>query len=850
MNTSLNKLQTGLSSEEALKLFAKFGPNELENRKTSLFKVTIAVLGEPMLLLLLACGLLYVLLGDLEEAAMLSFAVIAVISITIYQKRKSENALASLRKLSPLLAKVIRDGKMVQISAKEVVPNDIALVKEGDRVPADGFLLSSLNLHIDESLLTGESVSVAKQYSKLGEIHNENSNRLYAGSTVVSGEGIFKVNNTGNFTEIGKIGKELGSISSSESPLQLEIKRFTLLFSLFAGLLCIFLILGLGFRSGNWLQALLAGLTFSMAVIPEELPVVLSIFFSLGAWRISKIGVLTRELSAIETLGAATVLCVDKTGTLTENKMKVQGLFYENEYLDCSSDLKEMPEKFHTLLEFAVLASQKDPHDPMEKAIQELGLQYLSKTEHIHPNWQLEKEYPLTQKLLALSYAWLSKENSGQIFVGAKGAPEAIFDLCHFSPEKMEKWTEITEEYALEGFRILGVAKSFVKNQNLPSDQHDLDFEFLGLVVLEDPIRESVPSAISDCNRAGIKVVMITGDHSGTATAIAKKIGLQHPDSILTGAELQNLSDSELDYKLEKANIFSRIRPHQKLKIVKRLQSKGETVAMTGDGVNDALALQAAHIGISMGKRGTDVAREASDLVLLDDNFSSIVKSILLGRQIYENIKKSVSYIISVHIPIIGMSLLPVFTGDPLFLLPAHVLLFELIIDPSCSLVFEGLPAENAVGSVPPRSRTENLLGLKNFLLSLLQGGSVLFVLLALYFFGKESLWTHEKIRSLGFLFLIASNFGLIFSNLSYSKPFFKVLPKDNYTIYWILALTILIITIIFHNSLLLRLFGLEPIGFQETFISLGLGLTVSFIWEFRKMNILHATLSFSKNEF
>ncbi|MGJ4788629.1 cation-translocating P-type ATPase [Leptospira koniambonensis] len=826
----------GLSFQQASELLQKFGPNESKLKKTSFWKTSLSILSEPMLSLLLACGFIYALLGDLEEAITLSIAVIAVISLTIYQKNKSEKALESLRKLSPLRAKVIRSGKKIEIDSAFIVPGDLVFLSEGDKVPADGYLIDGLNLHSDESLLTGESIPVLKEETDLNNPGSySESQKVYSGTKIVSGEGIFKVLFTGDSTSIGTIGKEMGKISESESPLQREAKRFTTFFFLGALVISVFLIYGLGIRNGNWMQAVLAALTFLMAVLPEEIPVVLSIFFSLGAWRISKSGVLTRNLNSIESLGAATVLCVDKTGTLTENQMKVKGLVssFENSLFEFQTPKVE--EEFHLLLEFSILASKKDPFDPMEKAIRELGINLLYDTEHLHADWTLEKEYPLSPKLLALSYAWNSEE-PGTFVVGTKGAPEAIFDLCHFSEERITHWEKITETYSLQGYRAIGVARSKITNSSLPDNQHDLTFEFLGLVLLEDPIRDTVPSSVSECIQAGIRVIIITGDHAGTAKAVASKIGLGIQTESITGDELEKLNEEELNSKLDTVGIFSRIKPAQKLKIVTAFQKKGEIVAMTGDGVNDALALQAAHIGISMGKRGTDVAREASDLVLLDDNFSSIVKSVFLGRRIYENIQKSISYILSVHIPIIGMSLLPAFTGDPIFFFPAHILLLELIIDPTCSIVFESLDLEKGDRYSSPRKKNSNLLTFSKFFLSLSQGAIALIILLTLYFWMKEEGINENQIRSFGFIFLVVSNFSLMLTNLTHKGGFVSILKSLHYSVFWIFFLAASALITSFQFEFSLRLFGFQRIPIEWVFFSIGLGLISGLVWEVRKI--------------
>ncbi|MEI1278171.1 cation-translocating P-type ATPase [Leptospira venezuelensis] len=826
----------GLSSQEASELLLKFGPNESKLKKTSFWRISLSILAEPMLALLLACGFIYALLGDLEEAVTLSIAVVAVISLTIYQKNKSEKALESLRKLSPLRAKVIREGKKIEIDSSFIVPGDLVFLSEGDKVPADGYILDGLNLHSDESLFTGESVPVLKvETDPNNPGPYSDSQKVYSGTKIVSGEAIIKVLFTGDSTSIGAIGKEMSEISESESPLQKEAKRFTTFFFLGALVVSVFLIYGLGTRNGNWIQAVLAALTFLMAVLPEEIPVVLSIFFSLGAWRISKSGVLTRKLNSIESLGAATVLCVDKTGTLTENQMKVRGLVssVENSLFEFKS--LEVAEEFHLLLEFSILASKKDPFDPMEKAIQELGIKLLYDTEHLHSDWRLEKEYPLSPKLLALSYAWNSEE-PGTFVIGTKGAPEAIFDLCHFSEEKTTHWERITENYSLQGYRAIGVARSRIVNSSLPENQHDLEFEFLGLILLEDPIRETVPSSVSECIQAGIRVIIITGDHAGTAKAVASKIGLADHNESITGDELEKLTEEELNSKLDTVGIFSRIKPAQKLKIVRAFQKKGEIVAMTGDGVNDALALQAAHIGISMGKRGTDVAREASDLVLLDDNFSSIVKSVFLGRRIYENIQKSISYIIAVHIPIIGMSLLPAFTGDPIFFFPAHILVLELIIDPTCSIVFESLDLEKGDRYSSPRRQNSSLMTFSRFFLSFMQGAIVLITLFALYFWMKEKGISEDQIRSFGFIFLVVSNFSLMLTNLTHKGGIISILRSLHSNVFWIFSFATLALIASFQFEFSLRLFGFQKIPTDWVFFSIGLGLISGLVWEIRKI--------------
>ncbi|EPG72542.1 putative calcium-translocating P-type ATPase, PMCA-type [Leptospira fainei serovar Hurstbridge str. BUT 6] len=854
---------SGLTSERAKKLLSEVGPNELPKlESSSLFRTILSVLEEPMIFLLLTCGGLYILLGKPEEAVALCIAVIAVISITIFQKNKTETALDSLRDLSIPFAVVIRDSIKSSISAKEIVPGDLVFIREGERIPADGFLVQDLNLQIDESLISGESVPVVKRSllertaDDSDPLVEDSSRSVYASCLVVAGEGIFTVTATGSSSLVGKIGQALGKIQTLDTPLQRQAKKLTLRITIFAAVFFCLIVAGLGVRTGNWLEAFLAGLTFSMAILPEEIPIILTIYLSLGAWRISKVKVLTRTLGAIETLGAATILCVDKTGTLTENKMEVRKLYVPNSqggsYLDCNSNMRILPEEFHSILEFSLLASKQDPFDPMEKGIRNLGILTLAGTEHLHTNWDLEKEYPLSDKLAALSYAWKQGDNQ-DLVIGTKGAPEAIFDLCHLDADTTANFSEIVERLSSEGLRILGVAKANIHSEKLPSQQHDFIFEFLGLVCLEDPVRREVPESISKCIGAGIKVVMITGDHLGTAKSIAKKAGIPFAESVLTGADLNSLNDEALSKRVEEVGIFSRITPDQKLRIVQAFQSNGEIVAMTGDGVNDAPALKAAHIGISMGKRGTAVAREASDIVLLDDSFSALVDAISLGRRIYDNIRKGIIYVLSVHVPIVGMSLLPAIFAIPLFLFPAHVLFLELIIDPACSLIFEGEEEEKNGMHRPPRASNDSIIDLRTGVVSLVRGLVSLIAVLFVYFYAKYQGFNQEESRTLGFICIISGNVFLILTNLSWTEPFYRRV-KSISPIFYILLLFVLIFMVsTIKVEFLTRLFGFAQVKSQDAILVTIIGILSVLWWEILKsrtaaLKIAKSNTVFSRN--
>ena len=480
---------------------------------------------------------------------------------------------------------------------------------------------------------------------------------VFSGTLVVHGQGVAVTKETGAFSEIGRIGKALQGVEQEQTPLQKETGSIVRAIFVGALVLCAALVVVYGLTRRDWLNGLLSGITLAMAVLPEEFPVVLTIFLALGAWRISRNNVLARRMAAVETLGAATVLCTDKTGTLTQNQMRIRMLRAGEKSIDVTEEPGDLPEAFHELLEYGVLACQQDPFDPMEKAILEVGAGKLTNTEHIHSTWTLAQQYPLSRDLLALSHAWRSMEGHGYV-VATKGAPEAIADLCHLDAERQALLSVQVQEMADKGLRVIGVAKASFGSGNLPDAAHDFPFEPLGIIGLEDPVRPTVPAAVNECNNAGIKVVMITGDYPATAQKIARQIGLGPGDTI-TGPELARLSAEELTGRVEGASIFARVVPEQKLAIVDAFKARGEIVAMTGDGVNDAPALKSAHIGVAMGSRGTDVAREASDLVLLDDDFSSIVKAVRMGRRIFDNLRKAMAYVISVHIPIALTSLLP-----------------------------------------------------------------------------------------------------------------------------------------------------------------------------------------------
>jgi len=835
----------GLSEEQAARLLAEVGYNELpSSRPRSVFAIAFQVVREPMFLLLVAGGLVYLLLGDTREALMLMGFVFVVMGITFYQERKTERALEALRDLSSPRALVIRDGRERRIAGREVVPGDLIILAEGDRVPADAILLSCTNLSADESLLTGESVSVRKiclesettaLQSEMGRPGGDDLPFVYSGSLIVQGHGVAVARATGANTEIGKIGKALQKVETGRTPLQEETNQLVTKLALLGLVLCLLVIAAFGLNRGDWLQGLLAGITTAMAVLPEEFPVVLTVFLALGAWRISASHVLTRHIPAVETLGAATVLCVDKTGTITENRMKVKKIFCGGELFQMDDGADSLPEAVHRTVEFSILASQIDPFDPMEKAFRRLGEEYLARTEHMHRDWELVREYPLSKKLLAMSRVWRSPSRREYV-IAAKGAPEAVMELCHLPGQDLEEIARAIQSLAGEGLRVLGVAAATFQEPELPDGQHDFEFQFLGLIGLEDPVRPGVAAAVEECRRAGIRVVMITGDYPGTAQAIARQIGLP-ADRVITGQELAGLGDRALSEQIRDVCIFSRVVPEQKLRLVQALQANGEVVAMTGDGVNDAPALKAADIGIAMGMRGTDVAREAADLVLLDDDFSSIVRAVALGRRIFDNIKKAMAYILAVHVPIAGISLIPVMMGWPLIFFPVHVVMLDRIIDPTCSIAFEAEPAEKDVMDRPPRDPRMPLFGRRTIGLSMLQGVSVLIIVLAVFAFSLYRGQGEDEARALTYTTLIVANLGLILANRSWSRTILQTLSSPNPALWWVVGGAVLFLAMAIYVPPLRDLFGFAYLHLIDIAVCFMAGMT-SIIW-FEAMKVL-----------
>lgn len=830
----------GLSNADVKSRLSSEGYNELPSAKPrSGLLIARDTLREPMLLLLIIAGGVYFALGDLSEALMLMLAVFLVIGITLYQELKTERVLAALKELSSPRALVIRDGEEQRIAGREVVRGDILVLKEGDRIAADAVLRAATNLKTDESLLTGESLAVMKTSTaallSLPRPGGENLPFVYSGSLVVQGHGIAEVLATGTRTEVGKIGKALHGLEAEQSPLQIQTRKLVRVLAIAGLILCAVVIILYGLLKGDWLAGVLAGITLAMSILPEEYPVVLIIFLALGAWRMSRQKVLTRRMPVLETLGEASVLCVDKTGTLTMNSMTAVQLYADDEVLSVNTlGDAPLPGKFHELVELAVLASEIEPFDPMEKAFKQLGDRYLSTPRYQQTGWSLIQQYPLSPQFLAMSHVWKTPDNPIEV-IAAKGAFEAVAKLCRLDTDQRLALQEKLNQLSAAGLRVLAIAKAEFFGPTKPATQQEFEFKFAGFIGLTDPVRPSVPAALKECYAAGVRTIMITGDYPGTAQAIAAQIGLQSPELVITGTELQQLSDSDLQARAQTVNIFARVLPEQKLRLVNALKANGMIVAMTGDGVNDAPALKAAHIGIAMGGRGTDVAREAASLVLLDDDFASIVSAIREGRQIYGNLKKAMSYLLAVHIPIAGMSVLPLLFGWPLFFSPIHVVFMEFIIDPACSLVFEAERDKEGLMREPPRNPIAPLFSRQLLILVLLQGLAALAAVLSVYGSALHLGYPEDAARALAFTTMIITNVSLILSNRSLTNSALKTLRIPNPYFWWVVAAALIALGMALYIPFLQEIFQFQQLAFMDLVIGGMAGLLMIMWFELLK---------------
>lgn len=795
----------GLTTAESNERLIRFGRNLLArtNEKNLLFTF-LSLFREPMLLLLIAAGLISVALAELIDGLLLLFTIFIIVGITFYQTRKTEKALEALSELTMPLALVIRDGREKRIPSSEIVPGDLIVLREGDRIGADARLISSASLQIDESLLTGESVPVLKNVG----------DSAYTGSLVVRGHGNAEVFATGNSTQLGKIGKSLTEIPDEKTSLQKNVTRIVKVIGLAALITVIAVFVLYGTTRDNWLEAGLAGISVAMALIPEEFPVILTIFLALGAWRMAKARVVARKPAAIEALGAISVLCVDKTGTLTENRMEIAEIHTEAKIWQET----QIPDgNIAEAIKIAALATPISAYDPMDIAFQKLA-----KTVNIENLSQFKSisEIPLTKENLFYTHTWQDSKSSEMLYA-VKGAPEHIAKLCNFDSRQHQTFADKVKIEAARGYRAIGIAKS----------TDGQDYTFVGLALLSDPVRDGVPEAVAECSKAGIKTIMITGDHPSTAITIAKNIGLRNQKCI-TGAELDELNDVDLRKIISECSVFARVTPIHKLRLVRILQENGEIVGMTGDGINDAPALKAADVGIAMGERGTDVAREAAALIITDDNFTSIVEGIRRGRAIFSNIQKALIYVIAVHVPIFGMALIPVLNpGWPLVLLPALIAFQEVIIDPASSIVFEAEEPDQKNMERLPRSKSHSLIGTREVTIGILQGFSVLVVTFLMYLISLSNYDAEELSRSLTYGTLLLSNILLVLSNRSQRLSIISSFRRrNNPAIFPIIALSIGILMALLNVPFLTDSFNLAKLNLAQ-YAAIILASLLSVTW-------------------
>lgn len=819
----MSELPCGLSTAEAAARRKADGPNELPRiKRRTWWRIVFEVLSEPMFALLMAGGAIYLALGNLHEALILLVFATLSVSIAVVQDFRSERVLDALRNLASPRALVVRDGQRLRIAGTDVVRGDLLIVGEGDRVAADALVRSTADLRVDESALTGESVPVSKRAttdaaSPVGRAGGDGLPYIFAGTLVVGGNGLAEVVATGPHSQIGAIGLSLNAIQVEQPRTAREMRRLVRVWAVLGvaaslGAIALYVTI-----RGGWLDGLLAGIALGMTMLPEEFPLILSVFMVMGAWRISKTRVLTRRASAIEYLGSASVLCTDKTGTLTRNQMKVVAVGTEATVFALEG--RTAAGAFADVLAIGARACPPTSVDPMEKAILEAAPQAIMSA------GTLARTYGLTPDLMAMSQVW--RDESGQQTIAAKGALEAIIRLCRLDERRSRPIREQTERMACQGMRVLGVAESILPaNAALPDNQVDVAFRFVGLIGLSDPLRDEVPAAITECRSAGVRVVMITGDYPATAAAIARQAGIES-GRVVTGPDIEGMSDVQLRETLKTCNVCARVTPLLKLRIVNALKANGDVVAMTGDGVNDAPSLKAADIGIAMGGRGTDVAREAASIVLLDDDFTSIVRTIRLGRRIYDNLRKAISFVIAVHVLIAGLALIPLAFGFPLLLFPIHIAFLEMIIDPVCSLAFEAEREESDVMRRPPRPIDQHLFTPAMVTWAILQGSFALGLVVTLYVTSLQSM-SEQEARALTFVSVVAVNIGLTLINRSFHRrSLYAMLVRDNRILWIVLSIVAVVLAAVLSWEPLRALFRFGPLETMDLLVAAAVGFTV-----------------------
>ncbi|MEN9910154.1 MAG: hypothetical protein RLZZ540_3313 [Bacteroidota bacterium] len=817
----------GLTTEQVLLAREKFGQNNLNYKKENSFlDVIINLVKEPMIILLLLASIIYFISGKIADGFFLSSAIVTVSILSLMQDSRSRNALQKLKDFTQANCKVIRNGKTEEIKSEDLVVGDCLIVEEGTLITADGIIIHSNDFSVNESIITGESLAVFKDKT-------QKDNLIFKGTTVSSGLAIAQITSIGNETNLGKIGKSLESIKEEKTPLELQISDFVKKLVIAGAVVFAIVWIINYFHSYNLLDSLLKALTLAMSILPEEIPMAFTTFMAIGAWRLMKMGIIVKQMKTVETLGSATVICTDKTGTITQNKMSLAKLFV------LSSQNITHPEAQLTndeiqLITIAMWASEPIPFDPMEVALHQAYSKFEENDER--PQFKMVHEYPLSGKPPMMTHVF--ENNQGKRIIATKGAAEAIMKVCHLTAIETQQIEKVIHSVTQEGYRVLAVAESYFKENNYPKTQQEIRFEFRGIIAFYDPPKENINKVLEDFYKAGISVKIITGDNGATTNAIAKQIGFKNFENSLTGDELMQLSDSELQEKVKEISVFTRMFPDAKLKIINALKANNQIVAMTGDGVNDGPALKAAHIGIAMGKKGTEIAKQAASLILLEDDLSKMVDAIAMGRKIYTNLKKAIQYIISIHIPIILTVFIPLALGwiYPNIFSPVHIIFLELIMGPTCSIIFENEPMEKNTMLQNPRPFSTTFFNWKELTTSIIQGIAITAGTLFAYQYSVYLNFNEAHTRTMVFTVLIASNIFLTLVNRSFYYSIFTTLRYKNNLVSLIIAITLVITALLLFVPTFTKFFEFETLTGSELFSCILIALVVVMWYELVKI--------------
>ncbi|WP_435353126.1 cation-translocating P-type ATPase [Emticicia sp. SJ17W-69] len=811
----------GLTTKQVLEAREKYGYNTLDYKKENgLLDAIKSLAKEPMVILLLVASAIYFISGQVGDGIFLASAIVLVSAISLYQDSRSRNALEKLKDFTQPNCKVIRNGKVEEIKSDDLVVGDSLMVEEGTSITADGVIVHSNDFSVNESILTGESLSVYKDAEK-------EDNLIFKGTTVASGLAIATITAIGNETKLGKIGKSLEGIKEEKTPLEVQINSFVKKMVI-AGAIVFIVVWVINYsHSRNLLDSLLKALTLAMSILPEEIPVAFTTFMALGAWRLMKMGIVVKQMKTVETLGSATIICTDKTGTITENRMSLAKIFVLKSLKTTDAEnISTDDEK--ELLTMAMWASEPIPFDPMEVALHNVYEKTIA--EDVRNQFKLIHEYPLDGKPPMMTHIF---ENvAGKRIIAAKGAPEALINVSNLSSDEKQQIEDVIKTLAIDGYRVLGVGEANFEGNNYPATQQEFHFTFKGIVAFYDPPKKNIHTVLDKFNKAGITVKIVTGDNAATTTAIAKQIGFRDYQASITGDELMQLNDAELQKKVLDTNIFTRMFPDAKLKIINALKVKHEIVAMTGDGVNDGPALKAAHIGIAMGKKGTEIAKEAASLILLKDDLSKMVDAIAMGRRIYSNLKKAIQYIISIHIPIILTVFIPLALGwiYPNIFSPVHIIFLELIMSPTCSIIYENEPMEKNTMSQKPRPFTDAFFSFKELTTSIVQGLMITVGNLAAYQYSISQGYDESLTRTFVFTTLIVANIVLTLVNRSFYYSIFTTLRYKNNLVLLIISITIAILSLLLFVKPLTKFFDFEALNLSQLLICIGIGF-ISVIW-------------------